>query len=93
MIHRHWGGPACPGTAGEGCGTQALGSEEATLQMAFESWPELRNGMFPCLTSARILQGIGMLLLGTALGTVMAFPLAMGLGGRMLGGSQQGDPC
>lgn len=37
---------------------QALGNEEATLQMAFKSWPELRDGAVPRLTSdeARILQ-------------------------------------
>ena len=58
---------------------QTLGNEEASLQMAVESQPEPKPGVLPRLTSAkaRILQTIGVLLLGAPLGTRVAFPLAM----------------
>lgn len=71
-----------PALLGEAVAARALGNEEATLQMAFESRLELREGALPPLTSAkaRILQTIGVLLSGAPLGTLVASPLAKGSG-------------
>lgn len=56
--------PARSGTATEAVAPQALGNEEATLQMAFGSRLELRDGAPPPLMPAKagILQAVRALL-------------------------------
>lgn len=80
-----WGGPRAsgwslpaPALLEDAVVPQALGNEEPTLQTAFDSRPEPKDGVLPCLTSAKA--RILALLLGAPRGTLVASPLAMGTG-------------